>query len=94
MKVGSKTNGHQSEYFSIDLTKIADGLSNVDFVKTNSICLTIISVSTISMILIICERFNDKKDLQSDKSYYEILVFNDQRKDSETKSKVNFFEKG
>jgi hypothetical protein len=105
MKVVSKPNRHQSECFSTDLTKFADGLSNVDFVKNNSICLPVISVSTISMILIISERFNDKKhveklrvtslsdDNQSDKSSYGILVLNDQRKDWVTKSQVSFLRK-
>jgi hypothetical protein len=79
--------------------------ANADFMKNKTIYLTVISVSIIYMILIIYARFYDKKDLeklgvtplsdnhQADKYYYQILVFTGQRKDSGTKSKVNFREK-
>jgi hypothetical protein len=79
--------------------------ANADFLKNKTIYLTVISVSIIYIMLIIYARFYDKKDLeklgvtplsdnhQSDKYYYQILVFTGHRKDSGTKSKVNFRER-
>ncbi len=74
--------------------------ANAGFMKNKTIYLTIILVSTIYLILLIFARYKDRKDLeklgvtplpdnhQSDKYFYQILVFTGQRKDSGTKSKV------
>ncbi len=79
--------------------------ANADFMRNKTIYLTVISISIIYIILIIYARFYDKKDLQklgvtplpdnhqADKYYYQILVFTGHRKDSGTKSKVNFRER-
>jgi hypothetical protein len=77
-------------------------LTNADFMRNKLIYLTIIHVSIIYLILIIYARWNDKKDVEklgvtplpdnheSDKYFYQILVFTGQRKDAGTKSKVHF----
>ncbi|CAF1362531.1 unnamed protein product [Adineta ricciae] len=76
--------------------------ANADFMKNKTIYLTIIIVLIIYMILLIYARSQDKKDVErlgvtplpdnhsSDKYFYQIIVFTGQRKNSGTKSKVQF----
>ena len=79
---------------------------HADFVRNRTIYLTLICISIIYILLMIYARYKDKKDLeklgitflednhQSDKYYYQIIVFTGQRFDSGTKSKVYFILSG
>jgi polycystin 1L2 len=115
LKVGPLTNLDQTQCYSTHLTTFAGGLqilpksinwehifANADFMKNQTIYLTIIFVSLIYIILIIYSRFKDKKDFEKlgvtplpdnqkeDQYYYQIIVFTGQRKDAGTESKVHF----
>jgi hypothetical protein len=80
--------------------------SNADFIRNRTIYLTIILVLIIYIILMIYSRYYDKKDLerlgvtllpdnhQSDRYFYQILVFTGQRNDAGTKSNVHFIVSG
>ncbi len=76
--------------------------ANNNFNKNKTIYLTVIIISIIYLLLIIYARYKDKKDLEKlgvtslddnhieDKYSYEIIVLTGHRKDSGTKSKVQF----
>ena len=74
----------------------------MDFIQNKTIYLTVISFILIYIILIIYSHHKNKKDIEKldvtplsdnqeyDKYYYEIIVFNGQRKDWGTESNVYF----
>jgi len=76
--------------------------ANADFARNKTIYSTVITVTIIYLLLVIFARFKDKKDLEklgvtpledndpSDGYNYQILVFTGHRKESHTKSKVQF----
>ena len=76
--------------------------ANADFLKNKTIYSTVICVCVIYILLMVYARHKDQKDVeklgitplsdnhQSDKYYYQILVFTGHRKDAGTKSKVHF----
>jgi len=76
--------------------------SNADFLRNKTIYITLICVCTLYILLMIFARRQDRKDAQklgvtplvdnqnSDRYWYQILVFTGHRKDAGTKSKVHF----
>lgn len=80
--------------------------ANLDFTRNKTIYLTVITVSVLYLILMMYARRKDQQDLEklrvmplidnrlSDEYYYQILVFNGQRINSGTQSKVYFILSG
>lgn len=117
--VGHLTNHFQTQCYSTHLTTFASGFivlptpinwnyvfANGDFIKNQSIYISLIVVCLIYIFLMIYSRHKDRKDVEKlgvsplsdnhrlDGYFYQMILFTGHRKDSGTKSKVYFILSG